>query len=417
MARLRPHSVAFILLLGSLVTLASFATDMGLPVLAATATSLGVTAGKAALTLSVFMAGFALGPLLFAPLSDARGRRPILLLGSGMFALFGGLAALSQSLNALLLVRLLMGMGAGACQVTVIAMIRDLFSGTEARVKQSYVNLAAGVAPVVAPTIGVAIATFGGWRAIYGVLGVGGTLLFATAATQISESVTRRTSRGALAALRSYVDVVRHRVTFGYILMIALNFGCLFAYITGSSLVLIGLLGVTRRVYGLLFAVTAFGLMIGALSSARLSRQGVSHARLISWGLGAIVITSIVLLVLTLVGWLPVWMLVPIAFVGFVGQGLVRPNATQGALEPMAAIAGVASAVMTGIQTLTGAGSSALVAALFNGRSASAMTAMMAICATGSAMVYVFVVRGGERRLNARGSRATTRPGLNDAAA
>ena len=114
---------------------------MGLPVLAATATSLGVTAGKAALTLSVFMAGFALGPLLFAPLSDARGRRPILLLGSVMFGLFGGLAALSQSLNALLLFRLLMGMGAGACQVTVIAMIRDLFSGTEARVKQSYVNL------------------------------------------------------------------------------------------------------------------------------------------------------------------------------------------------------------------------------------------------------------------------------------
>jgi DHA1 family bicyclomycin/chloramphenicol resistance-like MFS transporter len=372
---------------------------MGLPVLAATATSLGVTAGKAALTLSVFMAGFALGPLLFAPLSDARGRRPILLLGSVMFGLFGGLAALSQSLNTLLLFRLLMGMGAGACQVTVIAMIRDLFSGTEARVKQSYVNLCAGVAPVIAPTIGVGIATLGGWRAIYGVLGVVGTLLFVAVATQIGESFAWRAPRSAFAALTSYVDVVRHRVTLGYILIIALNFGCLFAYITGSSLVLIGLLGVSRRVYGLLFAVTAFGLMIGALSSARLSRQGVAHARLIAWGLGAIVVTAIVLLALTLVGWLKVWLLVPIAFLGFIGQGLVRPNATQGALEPMAAIAGVASAVMTGIQTLTGAGSSALVAALFDGRSALAMTAMMAICAIGSTLVYLFVVRPAERHL------------------
>lgn len=398
MSRLRPHSVAFTLLLGSLVTLASFATDMGLPVLAATATSLGVTPGKAALTLSVFMAGFALGPLLFAPLSDARGRRPILLLGSSMFAIFGGLAALSQSLNALLSFRLLMGMGAGACQVTVIAMIRDLFSGTEARVKQSYVNLAAGVAPVIAPTIGVGIATLGGWRAIYGVLGVGGMVLLAMVATQIPESLAQGAPRRALAALTSYADVVRHRVTLGYILIIALNFGCLFAYITGSSLVLIGLLGVSRRVYGLLFAVTAFGLMIGALSSARLSRQGVSHARLISWGLGAILVTSLAVLALTFTGWLQVWLLVPIAFIGFIGQGLVRPNATQGALEPMAAIAGVASAVMTGIQTLTGAASSALVAALFNGKSAIAMTTMMALCAVGSTAVYLLVVRPGEHR-------------------
>ena len=109
--------------------------------------------------------------------------------------------------------------------------------------------------------------------------------------------------------------------------------------------------------------------------------------------------TAIVLLALTLVGWLKVWLLVPIAFLGFIGQGLVRPNATQGALEPMAAIAGVASAVMTGIQTLTGAGSSALVAALFDGRSALAMTAMMAICAIGSTLVYLFVVRPAERHL------------------
>ena len=110
-------------------------------------------------------------------------------------------------------------------------------------------------------------------------LGVVGTLLFVAVATQIGESVAWRAPRSAFAALTSYVDVVRHRVTLGYILIIALNFGCLFAYITGSSLVLIGLLGVSRRVYGLLFAVTAFGLMIGALSSARLSRRGRSRTR------------------------------------------------------------------------------------------------------------------------------------------
>jgi len=394
--RLRPHSVPFTLLLASLVTLASFATDMGLPVLAATAASLGVAPGRAALTLGVFMAGFAFGPLLFGPLSDGHGRRPVLLTGSAMFAVFGGLAAFAQSLDALLLWRFLMGTGAGACQVTVIAMVRDLFTGTEARVKQSYVNLSAGIAPVIAPTVGVAIATLGGWRAIYGALAAGGAVLFLVVVEWIGESAPMHQAHTIRTAIASYVTVLRHRVTLGYILMIALNFGCLFAYVSGSSLVLIGQLSVSRRLYGVLFAVTSAGLMIGALTSARLSRRGVSHARLIAWGLGAIVVTSTLLLAITMLGGIRAWSLVSLAFVGFVGQGVVRPNATQGALEPMAPIAGVASAIMSGIQMLTGAAASASVAALIDARSALAMTSIMAVCAGAALLVYVFVVRPAE---------------------
>jgi DHA1 family bicyclomycin/chloramphenicol resistance-like MFS transporter len=414
--RLRPHSVAFTLLLGSLVTLASFATDMGLPVLAATAASLGVAPGTAALTLGVFMAGFAFGPLLFGPLSDGYGRRPILLAGSAMFATFGALAAFANSLDALLVWRFLMGTGAGACQVTVLAMVRDLFTGTEARVKQSYVNLAAGVAPVIAPTVGVAIATLGGWRAIYGALAAGGTVLFIVVAEWIGESAPRRATHTIRTAVKSYVTVLSHRVTLGYIVMIALNFGCLFAYVSGSSLVLIGQLSVSRRLYGLLFATTSAGLMIGALTSARLSRRGVSHARLIAWGLGAIVSTSVLLVAITVLGWLDVWSLVSLAFIGFVGHGVVRPNATQGALEPMAPIAGVASAVMSGVQMLTGAASSALVATLIDARSALAVTGIMAASAAAAAAVYLSVVRPAEhhagRSLDATSNTVSTSAGL-----
>jgi DHA1 family bicyclomycin/chloramphenicol resistance-like MFS transporter len=413
MPRLRPHSVSFTLLLGALVTLASFATDMGLPVLTATATSLGVSPGTAALTLSVFMAGFALGPLLFGPLSDHFGRRPVLLIGCAMFALFGGLGAFSQSLGALLAWRFLMGTGAGACQVLVVAMVRDLFTGAEARVKQSYVNMAAGMAPVIAPTIGVAIAALGGWRAIYAALAIGGCVLFALAAMQLGESAPRRagSTLSVRHALGSYGRVLRHPVSLGYVLVIALDFGCLFAYVSGSSLVLIGVLGVSQHVYGFLFAATAGGLMLGAFTSARLAHRGVSHARLIAWGLGAIVVTALALLVLTLGGWMRPSFLVPLAVVGFVGQGVVRPNATQGALEPMASIAGVASAVMSGLQMLTGAIASAVVAALFDGRSAIAMTGTMSVCAVGAAFLYVFVVRPAEHRLASTRHRATVRGG------
>jgi DHA1 family bicyclomycin/chloramphenicol resistance-like MFS transporter len=104
-----------------------------------------------------------------------------------------------------------------------------------------------------------------------------------------------------------------------------------------------------------------------------------------------------VLLALTLAGAIRVWVLVPLAVVGFVGQGIVRPNAVQGALEPVPENAGVASAVLTALQMLVGGGSSAIVAAWFDGRSAISVTAMMTITALASASVYALVVRPAER--------------------
>ena len=399
MHRLRPHSRGFTLLLGALTTLASFATDMGLPVLAEMAGSLGIPVGRAALSLSVFMAGFALGPLVFGPVSDHIGRRRVLLTGVAMFTVFGGFAAFTRTLQGLLLWRFLMGTGAGGCSVLVVATVRDLFTGVEARVKQSYVNLAAGIAPIIAPTLGVAVATMGGWRAIYGFLAAGGAVLTSVATLRLGESLPRR-PEGTFEVQRAiggYARVLRHRVSLGYIIVVALNFGSLFAYVSGSSLVLIGVLGVSQRVYGLLFAATASGLVVGALTNARLSRTGISHARLMAWGQALIVGTALLLLALTFAGKVTVWLLVGLAVIGFIGHGIVRPNAVQGALEPLPEIAGVASAMLATLQMIVGALSSAIVAEWFDGHSPFAITATMAITASVSAIVYATVVRPAER--------------------
>lgn len=407
MNRLDPHSVVFTLLLGALVTLSSFATDMGLPVLAETAQSFAVSPARAALTFSLFLAGFALGPLVFGPLSDRFGRRPMLLGGVAFFAVFGALATVAHSFEALLTYRVLMGMGAGTAQILVLAMVRDLYTGQEARTQQSYVNMAGGVAPIVAPTLGVWIAAFGSWRAIYGVLAAGGVVLLIIAARRIGETAplhvgTALTIRRTLA---NYARVVRHPVSFGYALVVALGFGCLFAYVSGSSLVLIGLLGASQRFYGLLFACTALGLMTGAFTNARLMRRGASHARIITTGLCVIACTTTTLVLLTPIGALRIWTFVPLLIVGNVAYGMVRPNAAQGALEPMPEIVGVASALLGGLQMVTGALSSAIAASLFDGRTAFAMTGTMATCALGALGVYLVVVRPAERR-SERGNEA-----------
>ena len=400
MSRLDPHSLRFTLLLAALVTLASFATDMGLPVLAATAASLRVTPATAALTMSVFMIGFAFGPLVIAPVSDRFGRRPIMLIGCATYSVFGALGAFSTTLSALLTWRLLMGVGAGTAQVLVIAIIRDLFTGREARTRQSYVNLAAGLAPMIAPTLGAWIASLGGWRAIYAVLAAGGLLLFVLAARSLAETAPRsaRATLTLRGTMRSYGRVLRHPVTIGYALVVALCFGCLFAYVSGSSLVLIGVMGVSQQLYGLLFAVTSLGLVVGAFANARLNRHGVSHIVLITAGLCVIVAVACALLLLAATKHLSASVLVSLVVLSFMGHGIVRPNAVQGALEPMPEIAGVAGAVLTGMQMIIGALASAIAASLFDGRSALAMTGTMAVCASAAGAVYALVVRPAERR-------------------
>lgn len=388
------------LLLGSLVTLASFATDMGLPVLAATAASLNVQPATAALTMSVFMAGFAVGPLIMAPLSDRLGRRRFLLAGTATFALFGALGAFASSLAALLVWRFIMGAGAGTVQVLVVASIRDYFSGREARIRQSYVSLVGGVAPIIAPTVGVWVAALGGWRAIYGALAGGGVVLFFLVLSQMRESKIAQhdSSLTAASVVRNYVRVLRHPVSCGYAVVVALCFGCLFAYVSGSSLVLIGIMGISAKLYGVLFAATSFGLLTGSLLNAQLNRNGISHHKLIGVGLGVIVVATLVLLAMSLFGALTAAPLIALIVISHVGHAIVRANAVQGALEPMPEIVGVASAVITGLQMVVGASTSAIAATLFDGRTANAMTGTMTFCAVGAVLTYVLVVRPADRK-------------------
>ena len=413
------RSFGFTLQLGALVTLASFATDMGLPVLDATAASLGVTASRAALTLSIFMAGFALGPLMFGPISDRVGRRPIRLGGVAVFTICGALAAFSQSIQALLFWRLLMGVGAGSAQVLVLAVVRDLFTGAEARARQSYVNAAAGIAPIIAPTVGVAVAAaFGGWRSIYAVLAVGGTILFTSAAIVLEETAPMHahslTIRGTLA---NYQRVIAHPVSAGYAAVMALGFGCLFAYVSGSSLVLIGVMGTSRRTYGLLFACASLGLMTGSFFNARLAKRGVSHSRVITIGLTVIAVATAALLTLSVTGFLTVAPFVALLVMSNIALGAVRPNAAQGMLEPMPDIVGVASAFLGGFQTMAGAAASAVAVSLFDGKTANAMTGTMAICAASALAVYRIVVYPAEKRMHAEHAAATGERPIEDVGA
>ncbi|WP_243146759.1 MFS transporter [Scytonema sp. UIC 10036] len=139
--RIRPESLGFTILLGALTALPPLSIDMGLPAFPTISASLGASPGAVGLTLSLFMVGFAIAQLAFGPLSDRYGRKPILLIGCGIFALAGAACATTPSIGTLIAWRLVQGAGAGAGMVMTLAIVRDLFEGAAARAQLSYVML------------------------------------------------------------------------------------------------------------------------------------------------------------------------------------------------------------------------------------------------------------------------------------
>lgn len=398
--KVRPESLGFIVLLGACTSMPPLGVDMGQPAMTPIAHSLGTSPAVVAYALSLFMIGFATAPVIFGPLSDRFGRRPILLMGCALFAVSGWGCALARTMPVFMSWRLLQGAGAGVGTVLAVSLTRDFFEGSMARARLSYLTTLGALAPMVAPTLGVLILGMGGWRSIYGLLGTVGLVLIVAVGLALEEPTTRERLRSLSARqlLGSYQRVLGNRAYRSYGLVSVLNFGCLFAYITGSPLLLINTLGASPRVYALLFALTSFGFMLGGAVNGRLNMLGVPAARLLGTGLALTVSTSVGLLALSVCGAARLGIVAPLLFATTFGSSLVAPNSTMAALHPLPEVAGTASSIIIGVQWMVGAAAGALAGLLFDGRTPRGLGMVMSGFALATLAVYFIYVRPIERR-------------------
>jgi DHA1 family bicyclomycin/chloramphenicol resistance-like MFS transporter len=397
--RIRPQSFLFTLFLSALGGITPLSVDMGLPALAAIGWSLHVTAAQAGLTLSFFLAGFALGPIVLGPISDRFGRRPVLLAGTTLFAIAGTGCATAHALGWLLFWRLLAGVGAGAGATLSLAIVRDLFDGAVARVRLSYVSTVGTLAPMIAPTIGGLILIHGGWRMIYGVLAATGFILLAIIALGFEETLPKKHTH-ALEASRMVANFgrfLRHPLCLGYALTASLNFGGMFSYISSSPLVMMGVLRVSPTNYGWTFAATALGIMAGAFINGKLSGRGVPGPTLIAGGLIASTAASLAILGLAHTPWVSVATILPLLVLNSFCMGFIGPNTNQGAMHPLPDIAGLAAAIVGSGRMIVGAAASVIVSLIFDGRTAHAMGLTMSVFAVAALGVYFLFVRPAER--------------------
>jgi len=398
--RIQPASFAFTLLLGFLAAVPYSSIDINLPALTATGATLGVSPSDVGLTMSAFMLSLAVAPLLYGPVSDRFGRKPVVAFGIAVFVVASLGCAAAQSLLQLLICRFAQGMGAASTAMT-FAIIRDLFDETTARARIASIMVAINVVTVIAPTAGAALLTIGSWRLIYAIQAEIGAVLLLAVLLGFAESARLNPANrlAAAAVIQSYVHVLTHPVSLAYILVGAAGGATVFSYVTGSSLFFVGIVGLRPDQYGLIFSACSAAVMSGALLDSHLGRRGISAALVLTIGLALLMAAAAALLAMTVAGWTPPAIVAALLMAVALAFGMTMPNIMNATMQPLPEIAGAVGAAAGSIQMTAGAASSGLVAALFDGRTALSMTAVMAACSLLALIAYCLLARPAERRI------------------
>ncbi|WP_293764676.1 Bcr/CflA family multidrug efflux MFS transporter [uncultured Aquitalea sp.] len=368
-------------LLGSLVAFGPLSIDMYLPALPRIAASLGVSAALAQLTIGGFLAGFCLGMLVYGPLSDRFGRRPLLLGGMALYIACNLGCALADSASQLILLRFLQALGGGAGSVMARAMVRDLYPLDCAAPVLSLLHLVTMLAPLLAPLIGGWLLAAAGWRALFLALALFGAANLALVWRLLPESLPaeRRDKTGALVAFGAYGLLLSDRRSLAYLLANGLIFGGMFAFITGSPFVYIDYFGVSPQRYGWLFGLNIASVMLLTLLNRRLCQE-VGADRLLRWQTGTAALAGLALWGFS-GGSLPAVVLPLLLTVGLTGS--IGPNCMARLLQLHETRVGAAMALAVSGQFGFGMAASALVALRQDG-TPRAMCLAVAVCCVGS---------------------------------
>lgn len=366
-------------LLTAVVGLGALSIDMFLPSLPAIATAFAVPPATVQLTVTLFLMAFAASQLVYGPLSDRFGRRWVLIAGLALYAAAGLACALASSIGVLIGARVLQALGGGAGPVVARAVIRDLHGPERAARVFSYMAMVQSLNPMLAPVLGGYVHETFGWRAVFLVLAGAGTLFVALMAAGVRETNVRRdpTALQPGAMGRNVTRLLSDQAYLAYVLVNALMFGGQFAFISGSSFVLIGVLGVSPSVFGFCFGAVALGIMTGTFLSSHFGTQlGLDRTIFYGTSLGAG--AGVVLAALAWSGILSVAAIVAPMYVFAIGLGLTLPNGTAGAIGPFPRMAGLAAAVASFLQ-MTGSALYSVAVARFDDGTARPMTTAIAL--------------------------------------
>ncbi|MED5499976.1 MAG: Bcr/CflA family multidrug efflux MFS transporter [Pseudomonadota bacterium] len=397
MTTLSARRLAF--LVAANTALAPLAIDAYLPAMPSLAASIGASVHHTELSLSVFLFGFALGQLICGPLSDRFGRKPILMLGLGVF--FVASLALTQvgSLATLWGWRFVQALGGGACVVNSAAIVRDRFSGREAARVMSTMVMILMMAPLVAPAIGSALLHLADWWLIFLFLAVYAAFVLWLLGRYLPETHGRDPQApSARQILGNYVSVLRHREAMGYIGAVSMSFAGMFAFITGSPYLYMEHYGLSTTLYPFVFGANILIMASSSRLNIRLLKTRTPQQNLLL-GLGIQLTAGLLLVAMVATGLDSIFTVAPLMVV-FVGmQGLISPNAMSSMLDHFPRMSATATALQGCLQFTCGAVSGALVGAFELASAWPTVLTMLGATLLGNIAVRVLAGRALKRRV------------------
>ncbi|MDH5408883.1 MAG: multidrug effflux MFS transporter [Gammaproteobacteria bacterium] len=274
-----------IVIIAMLAMIAPFCIDTYLPAFPSIATDLGASAIEMQQTLSLYLLGYAVMTLFCGAISDALGRRRVILVALIGFVITTFGLALAENIELFLLLRLIQGGFASVASVVGRAVVRDLFHGHQAQQVMAIGMVLFGIAPAVAPIIGGMLEISFGWRSIFVFLIIFGFILFIMVSSGLKESLPKeqRHSMHPIALLKNYLHALSKFHFLELCLIIAFNFGGIFLFITAAPQVMFVHLGLTAADFHIMFVPIVAGMMFGAYLSSRTAGR-MSVRRALQWG-------------------------------------------------------------------------------------------------------------------------------------
>ncbi len=365
--RTTPSALMLLWLLTGYIALQPLATDFYLPALPGMAADFGTSVAMVQLTLTIYIAAFGIAQLFVGPLADRVGRLPVLAGGMALYTFASLCAVLAPTVEWLIVARL--GQALGACSgiVGARAIIRDCFPPVDGARILASANAMMSVLPLIGPILGGMLASTFGHRGIFAVVTLISAALLWLTLRHLTEThrAPNRHATDLAPMLRNYWQILRHPAFQAYALAQTATYAGVFAFLSGSPFVFIQVLGVTPQRFGLYFAATVVGYVIGSLACKHmLNRFGVRRTLMFASCLS--VSAGLLMLALALGGVHTAWAILAPQFLYVMGHGLLTPCAQAGSVSPFPSMAGAASALMGFMLAAAGAVSGTIMGLTFN---------------------------------------------------
>jgi len=351
---LRPDTLALTALLALLTAVGPMSVDLYLPSLPELGRVFGASVPQVQLTLSGYLLCFAIGQIVFGPISDHVGRKPVLLAALSLYVAVCLSCMFATSIEMLIALRCLQALGVAGAPVLARAIVRDLYQGVRAGRELARMGSITALAPVVAPSLGGVLQATFGWRASFLGMAALGLCAIILVVRLLPETMKQPPTHpmSLLSIIRGYGTFLRHRTFRIYLAIVSASYGGLFAWISGSSFVLQDLYGLSPLLFGLVFAAATLGYGLGTLLAARLVvRIGIDRTIVcggVALAVGGLAMAAAIALGATS----PAALAVPMALY-LCGLGLAMPQSMAGALMPFPERAGAASSLLGFLQQAT----------------------------------------------------------------